>query len=64
MAAEHYLAIDLGAGSGRVMLARFDGERLSVEELNRFENPAVALPDGLHWDVLGLHRDMLRGLRA
>ena len=64
MAAEHYLAIDLGAGSGRVMLARFDGERLAVEELNRFENPAVNLPGGLHWDVLGLYGGMLKGMRA
>lgn len=61
---EHYAAIDLGAGSGRVMLGRFDGARLAVEELNRFENPGVEVLGSLHWDALGLFRDMLLGLRA
>lgn len=64
MPGEHYIAIDLGAGSGRVMLARFDGRRLEVEELHRFQNPGVNLLGGLYWDVLGLYREMLVGLGA
>lgn len=62
MLGEHYIAIDLGAGSGRVMLARFDGQRLEVEELHRFQNPGVNLLGSLYWDVLGLYRGMLAGL--
>lgn len=62
MLGEHYIAIDLGAGSGRVMLARFDGQRLEVEELHRFQNPGVNLLGSLYWDVLGLYREMLAGL--
>lgn len=62
--AETYLAMDLGAGSGRVMLASFDGQRLGVEELHRFENPGVEVLGGLHWDVLRLFRDMQDGMRA
>lgn len=64
MPGEHYIAIDLGAGSGRVMLACFDGQRLAVEELHRFQNPGVNLLGGLYWDVLGLYREMLTGLGA
>ena len=64
MAAEHYLAIDLGAGSGRVMLGRFDGERLAVEELHRFGNPGVEILGRLHWDALGLFREMRQGMSA
>lgn len=64
VAAEHYLAIDLGAGSGRVMLGRFDGERLSIQELHRFRNPAVRVGGSLHWDVLGLFHDIQDGLRS
>lgn len=64
MAEERYVAIDLGAGSGRVMLARFDGRRLGVEELHRFENPGVEVLGALHWDVLGLYRDICEGLGA
>ncbi len=62
MLGEHYIAIDLGAGSGRVMLARFDGQCLEVEELHRFQNPGVNLLGSLYWDVLGLYRGMLAGL--
>ena len=62
MLGEHYIAIDLGAGSGRVMLARFDGQCLEVEELHRFQNPGVNLLGRLYWDVLGLYREMLAGL--
>lgn len=64
MLGEHYIAIDLGAGSGRVMLARFDGQCLEVEELHRFQNPGVNLLGSLYWDVLGLYRGMLAGLGA
>ena len=36
MATQHYLAIDLGAESGRGMLGAFDGERVTLRELGRF----------------------------
>ncbi len=61
--AETYIAIDLGAGSGRVMAGRFDGERLALEELHRFPNPGVRVLDGLHWDVLRLWEEIQAGLR-
>lgn len=64
MTSEHYLAIDLGAGSGRVMLGRFDGERIAVEELHRFQNPGINVLGSLHWDVLGLFHDIQQGMRA
>ncbi len=64
MATEHYLAIDLGAGSGRVMLGRFDGEKIAIEELHRFRNPGIEVLGSLHWDVLGLLHDIQQGMRA
>ena len=60
---ETYIAIDLGAGSGRVMAGRLDGERLALEELHRFPNPGVRVLDGLHWDVLRLWEEIQTGLR-
>jgi len=56
------LAADLGAESGRVMLGRFDGERLRTEEVHRFANQPVFLPDGLHWDVLNLFTQVKEGV--
>jgi rhamnulokinase len=58
------VAVDLGAQSGRVALGRFDGRRLSVEEVHRFPNVPVRLHGTLHWDVLRLYADVLDGLRA
>src|SRR5829696_9104057 len=57
-----YLAVDLGAESGRVVLGRFDGRRVSLEELHRFPNLPVRLPDGLHWDVLRILHEIKEGL--
>jgi rhamnulokinase len=57
-----YLAVDLGAESGRVVLGRFDGERVALEEVHRFPNVPVWLPDGLHWDVLRILSEVKEGL--
>jgi rhamnulokinase len=57
-----YLAVDLGAESGRVVLGRFDGGRVSLEEIHRFPNTPVRLPDGLHWDVLRFISEIKEGL--
>jgi rhamnulokinase len=46
-----HLAIDLGAGSGRAIRGRLDGDRLAVHEVRRFATPTVQLTDGLHWEV-------------
>jgi rhamnulokinase len=59
-----YLAIDLGAESGRVILGTLDGARLELEELHRFANEPVRLPSGLYWDVPRLWLEIQRGLAA
>lgn len=64
----NYAAVDLGAESGRVMLARFDGATLALEEAHRFPNVPVRVPtpsgETLHWDVLRLWGDIQHGLTA
>jgi rhamnulokinase len=59
-----YLAIDLGAESGRAMLADLSGHLLKLQEVHRFPNIPVNLPTGLYWNTLGLFQEMLAGLRA
>ena len=56
-------AVDLGASSGRVMVGRVGPRTLELQEAHRFANDPVALPDGLHWDVLRLYHDIVEGLR-
>ena len=57
-----YAAVDLGASSGRVIAGTVTDSVLDVEEVHRFDNEPVRLPDGLHWDVLGLYREVRAGL--
>jgi rhamnulokinase len=59
-----FLAADLGAESGRVMVGRFDGDRLALAEAHRFDSRPVPLPDGLHTDVLRIFAEIQAGLAA
>lgn len=61
---EKYLAVDLGASSGRVLAGLFDGDRLQLEETQRFENGGVTTVDRLQWDLLALWKNIVDGLRA
>ena len=58
-----YLALDLGAESGRGLLGKFNGETLDLEELHRFPNGPVRLLDTLHWDLLRLFDDCKTALK-
>ena len=58
----NFLAVDLGASSGRLLLARWDGARFELEELHRFENGPVNLHGRLYWDVLRLWTEIKAGL--
>lgn len=59
----HYFAVDLGATSGRTMLASFDGQKLEMQELTRFPNHMIPLGGHLFWDLPALYMEILLGLR-
>ncbi|GEA88869.1 rhamnulokinase [Cellulomonas cellasea] len=64
-----YVAVDLGATSGRVIAGRVEGGRLVTEETGRFPNVPVSAPGPggratLHWDVLRLWAGVQDGLAA
>jgi rhamnulokinase len=59
-----YLAVDLGATSGRVTAGRLEGGRLEVREVHRFANRPLEGADGLRWDVAALFEATLTGLAA
>ena len=58
----NYLAVDLGAESGRTIVGSLDGDKLTLTETHRFANGPVRLNDGLHWDVLRLWSDIKDGI--
>ncbi len=57
-----YLAIDLGAESGRVIAGLWNGKTLQLEEVHRFPNGPVHIADSLRWDVLRLWGEVQNGL--
>lgn len=57
-----YLAIDLGASSGRVMAGVMDGRRIELREMNRFPTSGVQVAGAFHWDVLQIFSHVLAGL--
>jgi len=61
-----FLAVDLGASSGRVIAGDFDGSTITSHEVHRFVNEPVTLYQNnqasVHWDVLRLWADICRGL--
>ncbi len=61
-ATANFLAVDLGASGGRVMVGRWDGERFSLEALHRFANGPVEVLGRLHWDHLRLWSEIKTGL--
>ena len=61
-ATRHYLAVDIGAESGRTIVGSLQDGQLSLTETHRFANGPVRLPDGLHWDVLRLWSEIKAGI--
>ena len=59
-----YLAIDLGAGSGRVIAGTISGGRLVLDELHRFPNVPVYRDGMLCWDFSRLFGEIERGIRT
>jgi rhamnulokinase len=59
----HFLAVDLGATSGRTVLATFDGHKIEMKELTRFRNPMIPMGGHLFWDLPSLYNEVLLGLR-
>jgi len=57
-----FVAADLGASTGRVMVGKWDGSRFALEELHRFPNGGVRTEAGLHWDVPGIWAHMQSAL--
>ena len=55
-----FLAVDLGAESGRVLAGNLD----RFEVVHRFENVPVRIGDSLHWNVLELYQQIKAGIRA
>jgi len=57
-----FLALDLGAESGRAILGRLDSEVLTLKDVRRFPNVSVRTNGSLHWDILRLWHEVQKSL--
>ena len=60
----HFLALDLGAESGRAIVGTITGGHLTLTETHRFPNQPVSQPSGLQWDASYLWREIKNGIAA
>ncbi|MBR3837444.1 MAG: rhamnulokinase [Clostridia bacterium] len=58
----YYLAIDIGASSGRHILGHLEEGRLCLEEIYRFDNNLLEADGSLTWDIEALVREVKRGI--
>ena len=63
MEQKYYLAVDIGASSGRHMIAWLENGKIRMEEIYRFENGIKSVNGHLCWDVKGLFQEILEGMR-
>ena len=64
MELKNYVAVDLGAESGRVMLGTVSDEKLTLEEVHRFENGPIQEKGALHWNFPALLAEIKTGIRT
>jgi len=63
MSVRSFVAFDLGAESGRALLGRLDGGRLTLDEKHRFPNPNGRINGHLQWNLLQQWEELKTGLR-
>jgi rhamnulokinase len=59
---KQYIAVDLGAESGRVMLGSLSQGKLTLEEIHRFGNGPINIDGSLRWDLDNLFAEVKAGI--
>ena len=59
---KNFLAIDLGATSGRTIIGTFADGKMNMQELTRFENHLIEMSGHVYWDIFALYREILNSL--
>jgi len=63
MPTQHFLALDLGAESGRGVVGTIDDRQLTLREAHRFVNPTGRMLGHWHWNLLGQWEELKTALR-
>lgn len=59
---KNYIAVDLGATSGRVILAKVSEEALEMETIHRFPTPLLQIGGRYCWNIYSIYDDIIKGL--
>ena len=62
MAVHNFVAIDLGATSGRVILATTAEGTIQMEEIHRFADPIIQMQGHFYWDFPAIYQSVVKGL--
>ena len=57
-----FIGFDLGAESGRCIVAILHDQKISLQEVYRFTTHSVKYEEGFHWDILAIYQDIIEGL--
>ena len=60
----HFLAMDYGASTGRGIVGSFDGSRVTLDEVHRFQNYFVDINGLDYWDVMRLYHELLGAVQT
>ena len=63
MPIKHYFAVDLGATSGRTIIASYDGQKVDMREFTRFKHPMIPMGGHLYWDLPYLFNEIVTALK-
>ncbi|MBN2153226.1 MAG: rhamnulokinase [Candidatus Lokiarchaeota archaeon] len=62
--ASKYIAVDMGAESGRLVLGSISDGRLKVKEIHRYKTQGTEIHGHLYWDVLRFYEEIVAGLKG
>ncbi|MDE7345915.1 MAG: rhamnulokinase [Muribaculaceae bacterium] len=63
MTKTYHLAVDLGATSGRTILATFDGEKVDMQEIARYHYPMLPIGEHLYWNLPLIYQHILESMK-
>lgn len=58
-----FLAVDLGATSGRTIIGTIGDDNLEQKELTRFPNPIIEVTGHYYWDIYALYNEIIKALK-
>ncbi|MGD8777392.1 MAG: rhamnulokinase family protein [Ignavibacteria bacterium] len=59
---KRFIGFDLGAESGRCIVATLKDQKISLDEVHRFTTHNVEYDKGFHWDILAINKEIVEGL--